>query len=163
MYFVDSSALIKAYIQEQGTVTVQAALARLDGSVCISNTVAVEVVAAFARLLRRREIKTRVYKAARDDFLNHCRTRFYTVHPPDAVYANAIAMVDTYRNRSPGGSDLLHIATAEYVQGLIPSEVVSFMCCDAGLRKIAEERGFDVFDPVRDPLSSLLQPDLWST
>lgn len=163
MYFVDSSALIKAYIKEQGTETVQAALGRLDGSICVSSIVAVETAAAFARMLRRREIRTRVYKAAREDFLNHCRTRFYMVHPPDAVYANALAMIDTYRARSPGGSDLLHIATAEYVQTLIPSEIVSVMCCDSGLRKIAEERGFDVFDPLRDPLSSLLPPDLWDS
>ncbi len=157
MYFIDSSALIKAYIAEPGTDTVKAAL----GSVSISSIVALETAAALSRLLRRREIRQKTYRQAREDFLNHCRTRFYVVHPPESVMADALVMIDAYRARNPGGSDLLHVATAEYVQELVPGEAVSFMCCDTRLKTIAKERGFDVFDPTRDPLSGLLPPGLW--
>lgn len=161
MHFVDSSALIKAYIQESGTATVQAALGRLDGSVCISSIVALETAAALARLLRRREIRQKAYRQAREDFLNHCRTRFYVVHPPDSVVADALPMIDTYRARSPGGADLLHVATAEHLQRLVPGEAVAFICCDSRLAQIAKERGIDVFDPITDPISQLLPPSLW--
>lgn len=84
--------------------------------------------------------------------------RFFVVHPPDAVVTTALGMIDTYWMRSPGGADLLHVATAEYLQTLLPSVTVSLMCCDAALRSVAEERGFDVFDPLRDPLPLALQP-----
>lgn len=161
MYFIDSSALIKAYITERGTETVQAALRRLDGSVSISSIVALETAAALSRLLRRGEIRQKTYRQAREDFLNHCRTKFYVVHPPELVMADALVMIDTYRARNPGGSDLLHVATAEYMQGLVAGESVAFMCCDTRLQTIAKERGSDVFDPTRDPLNNLLPPSLW--
>jgi predicted nucleic acid-binding protein len=156
VYFVDSSALIKAYVSEGGTPAVKAALDGLNGSVCISSQVMIETASALARLRRTLQLRQRAYPRARDDFLNHCRTRYFVVHPPEPVVGTTVGMIDAYRMRSPGGSDLLHVATAEYIQALFPAETVSFMCCDVALRTVAEERGFDVFDPLRDPLSALL-------
>lgn len=158
MYFVDSSALIKAYITEHGTPIVQAALASLGRAVYVSSQVMIETTAAMARLRRTRVIRNKMYAQARKDFLNHCQTRFQVVHPPESVMTATLDLIDLYRLRSPGGSDLLHIATVEHIQSTIPGAAISLMCCDVGLRTVAEERGFDVFDPLRDPLSALLPP-----
>jgi predicted nucleic acid-binding protein len=146
--------MVKAYVSEDGTGVVQAALASLGDYVYISSLVMIETIAAMARMRRTQTIRHKVYAQARRDFLNHCRTRFHVVHPPAAVIAKALEMIDAYRIRSPGGFDLLHIATAEHIQKLRPGRI-SLMCCDAGLRSVAEERGFDVFDPMHDPLSAL--------
>ena len=159
MYFVDSSALIKAYVREPGTEVVVDALRLLRGAVCISGLVAVETAAAFARLRRTRELRRRAYERARDDFQEHFRERFHVVEPPATVTSAALALTDAYHARRVGGADLLHLATAEYLQSLQPSRCVSLMCCDAVLGGIARERGFDVFDPLRDPLAKLLSPD----
>lgn len=158
MYFVDSSALIKAYITEHGTPIVQAALASLGRAVYVSSQVMIETTAAMARLRRTRVIRNKMYAQARKDFLNHCQTRFQVVHPPESVRTATLDLIDLYRLRSPGGSDLLHIATVEHIQSTVPGATISLMCCDVGLRTVAEERGFDVFDPLRDPLSALLPP-----
>jgi predicted nucleic acid-binding protein len=158
VYFVDSSALIKAYVTEGGTPTVKAILDALRGSVCISSQVMIETAAAFARLRRTGEIREKAYARLRDDFLNHCNTRYIVVHPPETVVSITVGMIDAYRMRSPGGSDLLHIATAGYAKSLFPGATISLMCCDHGLRSVAEEIGFDVFDPLRDPLPAALQP-----
>lgn len=158
MYFVDSSALIKAYITESGTQTVQAALASLGRAVYVSSQVMIETTAAMARLRRTRVIRHKMYAQARQDFLNHCQTRFQVVHPPEVVVTATLDLVDLYRMRSPGGSDLLHIATAEHIQSLHPGGTIALMCCDLSLRSVAEERGLDVFDPLRDPLSALVLP-----
>lgn len=157
MYFVDTSALVKAYVRETGTETVQDALRLLDGSVCISSIVAIETAAALARLRRTRQIRLKTYRQARSDLLNHCRTRFYVVHPPAHVADATLGLVDSYHERSAGGADLLHVATAEYLQSLI-AETVSLICCDTALQKIAKERGFRIFDPLSDSLSDLLPP-----
>jgi predicted nucleic acid-binding protein len=158
VYFVDSSALVKAYITEAGTQDVQTALAALGEAVCVSSQVIIETAAAIARLRRMKVIRPKVYARAHEDFLNHCNTRFHVVHPPEAVIGTTLRLIDTHRMRSPGGSDWLHLATAEYARILFPGETISFMCCDVALRTVAEERGFDVFDPLRDPLSVLLPP-----
>ena len=118
----------------------------------------VETIAAMARLRRTREIRHRVYAQAREDFLNHCQTRFRVVHPPESVVMATLGLIHLYHMRSPGGSDLLHIATAEHIQSMLPGGSISLMCCDLRLRSVAEERGFDVFDPLRDPLSALVPP-----
>lgn len=158
MYFVDSSALVKAYAAEQGTATVQAAINGLGSSLCVSTLVVLETAAALARLRRTQRMRQKLYARARENFLEDCTTRFHVVHPPESVVNTAIGMIDAYRMRSPGGSDLLHLATAEYAKSIFPGETMSLMCCDLGLRSVAEERGFDVFDPLRDPLSALLPP-----
>jgi predicted nucleic acid-binding protein len=156
VYFVDSSALLKAYVAEQGTATVQAAINGLGVSLCVSTIVVLETAAALARLRRTQHMRQKLYARARENFLEDCAIRFHVVHPPESVVNTAVEMIDTYRMRSPGGSDLLHVATAEYARGLFPGRTISLMCCDSGLRSVAEERGFDVFDPLRDPLSALL-------
>jgi predicted nucleic acid-binding protein len=158
VYFIDSSALVKAYISEDGTATVQAVLATLGDYVYISSQVMIETAAAMARLRRTQTIRHKVYAQARKDFLNHCQTRFHVVHPPATVVTATLGMIDAYRLRRPGGFDLLHIATAEYIRTLLPGGAISLVCCDDGLRSVAEERGLDVFDPVRDPLPAVLQP-----
>jgi predicted nucleic acid-binding protein len=157
MYFVDSSALLKAYISEDGTPAVVAALDNVRGAVYVSSAVVIETAAAMARLRRTGRMRQKTYAKAREQFLDHCRTRYHVVHPPDAVVITTLGMIDTYRMRTPGGFDLLHLATAEYIQKLRPGRI-SLICCDAGLRNVAEERGFEVVDPLRDPLPGTLRP-----
>jgi predicted nucleic acid-binding protein len=157
VYFVDSSALVKAYVSEPGSSVVLALLDRMRGSVYVSSAVMIETAAAIARLRRSHKMRQKLYAKARDKFLEHCRTRFHVVHPPAAVINATVGMIDAYRLRRAGGFDLLHIATAEYIRTLLPGGVISFVCCDDGLRSVAEERGFDVFDPLRDSLSAVPQ------
>jgi predicted nucleic acid-binding protein len=128
------------------------------GSVYVSSAVIVETAAAITRMRRTHRVRERLYVKARDKFSKHCRTRYHVVHPPASVIDATLQMIDTYRMRSVGGFDLLHIATAEYIRSLLPHVSISLMCCDEGLRSVAEERGLDVFDPLHDPLPAALQP-----
>lgn len=158
MYFIDSSALVKAYASEAGTPAVDALLDGLPEYIYVSSVVIIETAAALARMRRSQRMRQKTYARARERFFSHCRTRFHGVHPPASLITAAVGLIDSYRMRSAGGFDLLHIATAEYIQTLLPRGTLSLMCCDKGLRSVAEERGFDVFDPLRDPLPAQLQP-----
>lgn len=155
MYFIDSSALVKAYASEAGTPAVDALLDGSPGKIYVSSVVILETAAALARIRRTQRMRQKTYARARERFLDHCKTRFHVVHPPALLITAAMGMIDSYRMRSAGGFDLLHIATAEYIRKLLPGGMLSFMCCDQGLRSVAEERGFTVFDPMNDPLPSL--------
>jgi predicted nucleic acid-binding protein len=160
VYFVDTSALVKFYLPEQGSDTVQEAFRRLDGSLSISELIALETLSAFTKKRRAREIAGAVYVRARDDLLNDLRTRLYLLPIPESAFAGALGMCHTYQSRGVGGNDFLHLATAEYLQSLIPEETVSIMCSDRRLVTLARERGFDVFDPESDDLNDLLPPAL---
>jgi predicted nucleic acid-binding protein len=155
VYFIDSSALVKAYASEAGTPAVDALLDGSSESIYISSAVVLETAAALARMWRTQRMRRKTYARARERFLGHCKTRFHVVHPPASLITAAVRMIDSYRMRSVGGFDLLHVATAEYIRTLLPGGTISFMCCDHGLRSVAEERGFVVFDPERDPLTEL--------
>lgn len=160
MYLVDTSALVKLYLPEPGSDTVQEAFRRLDGSLSISELVALETMSVFTKKRRRKEIAGQVYVQARNDLLNDLRTRFYTVPIHEDAFAEALGMSHTFRNRSVGGNDFLHVAAAAYLQTLLPEETISFMCSDRPLRTLAAERGVDVFDPERDDIADLLPPAL---
>lgn len=156
MYFVDTSALVKFYLPEKGSNTVQEAFRRLDGSLSLSELVALETLGVFTRKRRAKEIAGAVYVQARNDLLNDLRTRFYTVPVHEDAFAEALGMSHTFRNRGVGCNDFLHLATAGYLQTLLPEETIALMCSDRRLKDLAIERGFDVFDPERDDLGELL-------
>lgn len=158
MYFLDTSAVVKAYIRERGSETVQAAFERLAGSLFLSELVMVESMACFARLRRKREISTRTYRTARNDFLTDLTTRYRVLPLPSVVFDAALAALHTLRERGIGAPDAVHVCAAEWLQSLVPGETVLFMCSDEKLRKAASSRGFSVFDPETDPLHALANP-----
>ncbi|HEU0054027.1 MAG TPA: type II toxin-antitoxin system VapC family toxin [Longimicrobium sp.] len=58
MYFVDTSALVKAYIRERGTGAVHHAMRELGGSsLYISRLVVAEAMSVFTRKLREKSIR----------------------------------------------------------------------------------------------------------
>lgn len=160
MYFVDASAVVKAYVRERGSETVQAAFRRLDGSLFISELVAVEIMACFTRLRRKRQISARTYRTARGDFLIDLTSRYFVLPLPSPVFDAALAALHTFRGRGVGAPDTLHVCAAEWLQSLVPDETVAFMCSDEKLRKAAASRGFSVFDPETDPVSLLSTSEL---
>lgn len=163
MYFVDASAVVKAYVRERGSETVQTAFHRLDGSLFISEFVALEIMACFTRLRRKRQISARTYRMARSDFLVDLTTRFFVLPLPSVVFDAALAALHTFRERGVGAPDTLHVCAAEWLQSLVPGETVSFMCSDEKLRRTATSRGFRVFDPETDPVSLLSVPEVRPT
>jgi len=155
VYFVDASAVVKAYVREKGSDTVDAAFRRLEGSLLISGLVAVETMATFAKLWRTRQISTRTYRILRSSFLTDLSTRFVVLPLPGLVFDAALAAQHTLRERGIGAADTLHICTAEWLQSLVPGESISFMCSDEKLRRAASSRGFAIFDPETDPVALL--------
>ena len=82
------------------------------------------------------------------------------VRVTDELLDDSLALIDKQRTRGPGTLDLIHLATAEYLQSVIPQHTVSLMCSDGKLKSVAELRGFDVFDPETDSVSNLRPPEL---
>jgi predicted nucleic acid-binding protein len=160
LYFVDTSALVKAYVPEKGSTTVHQAFRQLDGSLYVSRLVAAEALGVFARLLRRKELGKADYRMAHGDLLNHLKTRFYVVKVNEVILSQGIMLTNLHRMGGAGPLDLIHIATAEYLQGLVPEHTVGIMSSDRAMKKAATKRSFDVFDPETDPLTDLIPPEL---
>jgi hypothetical protein len=152
VYFVDTSALLKRYVEEAGTQTVRRAFHRFHGSLSTSELALLEALSALARRRRKDEISGPQYTQARDDLLSDIGTRLHVAPLPDGHFAAVVVMIHAYRGRRVGCNDFLHLAAAEHLRTANPDETVSFMCSDGALGTLAAERGFPVFDPeTSDP------------
>lgn len=155
MYFIDTSALLKAYREERGSETVREAFRLLGRSVFVSDLVTIEALGTFVRKLRGHEITEAEYLNLYQQLQTNLQHLFYVVPVNADVVERAYRRIHMYRDRKAGAIDHIHVCTAEYLQSLYPAETVHIMCSDEGLAFIAGEMGFEVFDPERDSLSSL--------
>jgi predicted nucleic acid-binding protein len=160
IYFVDTSALVKAYVTERGSDTVQQAFARLDRAVAVSDTVLSETLGIIAKEYRKRLITRKQYSDGRDALLFDARERFYVVPTSPDVAAGGLRLMDTFRDSGVGGIDMLHLACADDLQQTFKEVTVGFMAADAALCRAAQDHGYDVFNPDHDSLDDLLLPEL---
>lgn len=155
MYFIDTSALLKAYREEKGSETVREAIRLLGRSVFISDLIAIEALGTFVKRLRGNEITEDEYLGLYQQLQEQLQHVFYVVPVEATILERAYRRIHLYRERKAGAIDLIHVSTAEFLQALYPAETVRIMCSDEGLSFIARKLGFEVFDPEIDPVSML--------
>jgi predicted nucleic acid-binding protein len=124
VYFVETSALVKAYVTERGSATVTEALGRLRGSLHTSELVAIETLGTLTRLTRSRAITRKAYRKLKREFeLDLAQVFRITPVAPEAISA-ALGLVHGYCDTAVNGMDLVHLATLEHLQSLYPPETV---------------------------------------
>jgi predicted nucleic acid-binding protein len=115
--YFDSSALVKRYLAEAGTVWVQAWCDSPTQTVAVAEIALVEIAAAFAAKLRGEFISQEAYYDARADLAADSRDEYVLVAVSRAVVDEAVELTARHR-LSPlvfvsADSDLLAAAAAE--------------------------------------------------
>ena len=159
MLYVDSSALVKHYIREAGTDSLNAKLTEestRNASVFVSTLAYAEILAAFARRLREKLLTkleaSELFHHFQDDWmfeLNH-------VELSASVQGFIPRLVENYPLRGP---DVVHLASALSVRGSLrlgqqsgtPSSIITFASSDEQLKNAASAEGLAVFDPESTP------------
>jgi len=122
IYFWDSSALVKRYIYETGTLWVKDTLRRSKRSErLITKVTGAEIAAAFARKRRMGEISDRNRRKALRAFLRHFRRSYTKIEVSDTVVNLAVELTQGHPLR---GYDAIQLASA--------------MIIDADLRRIGK-------------------------
>jgi predicted nucleic acid-binding protein len=103
--FLDTSALVKAYLTEQGTPTVQALFSRMEGRIAITEFVALAVLTTFGKNLRTNEIRRRAYVKAKDEFLRDYPDAFEVLEGERPVVETAFSLADTHKYVGVGAMD----------------------------------------------------------
>jgi hypothetical protein len=135
--YLDSSAIIKLYVDEPGSADVRAQVSTAD--VIATSTVAyAEVRAAIARLRRERRISRSAATACLDQ-LNRDWQTFMTIDVSDALCREAGALADRLNLR---GFDAIHLATFARLLERIVDEV-EFMAFDKRLNAAARKLSDD--------------------
>ena len=145
----------------KGSPAVLHAFTALGGSsLYVTRLVVAEALGVLTRMLREGGINYAGYTRARSDLAGHLGSRFSIVRVEEDLLDDAIALIDKQRSRGAGTLDLIHLASAEYLQSATPGRTIRFMCSDGKLKSVALLRGFDVFDPETDPVTRLSPPSL---
>jgi predicted nucleic acid-binding protein len=155
VYFIETSAWVKAYVTERGSQTVTEAFARLRGSLYTSEMVAIETLGTLTKLRRSRAITRKTYRRLKREFELDFEEIFRIAPVAPEALSAALDLVHGYRETAANGMDLVHLATLEHLQSLYPPETVYLMCADGALSHVAASRGVEVFNPEIDELDSL--------
>ena len=151
-YFVDSSALVKRYVQESGTAWVRG-LTRHSPSttICIARITAVEVTSAVARRRRGRTLTPARASSILHRFRRHLAARYTLVEMTPALFEAAMRLANTHALRAYDAVQLaaaLEIHRQRQKTGFGPLMLVS---SDQSLNAAATAEGLAVDDPNLHP------------
>lgn len=134
--YLDTSALIKAYVTEAGTERVLAVMRQAEA--VASHLIAyVEAHAAFARLAREDVLDDAAHDRVRREFRADW-SHYVQVGLSDALADRAAELVEGLGLRA---CDSLHFAAADYLHRH-GDEAVRFACFDRRLNRAAQALGF---------------------
>jgi predicted nucleic acid-binding protein len=151
--FLDSSALAKAYLEEDGDGNVRGLLRRAGGDLFLSEFVALEVLTSIRNA--HRGLARDEYIAVVDEFRADYQSRFGLVMVDLEVVTHAMTLTTKHRDARARSMDVLHLATALRLQAARRSRGVTLVTSDQDLATLARRCGLRTFDPSREPLAAL--------
>lgn len=139
--YLDSSALVKRYVQERGSAAVDRWFASAE-LLCTAKLAYPEVLAGLARKLREGGMTRANHRKAREHFLKEWEA-LTVAELTDGVLAGCRRLLESHPLR---GADAVHLATALQLQRSLQEEV-AFICADVRLLKAAAAERLTPLNP----------------
>ena len=141
-YFFDSSALVKRYVQEDGTAWVRRLTRRSPSTVIyIARITAVEVTSAVARRRKGRTLTSSKASSILHRFRQHLAGRYTVIEITPALFNDAMRLANTHALRAYDAVQLaaaLEINQKEQDAGFAPVTLIS---ADQALNDAATAEG----------------------
>src|SRR5215212_5226909 len=151
-YYLDSSALVKRYANETGSLWVRSLTDPQAGhDFFTAHITGIEVVAAVARKIRTHEIALHEATAVISTFKSHFTTQYQVVLLTTAIVDHAMALAEQHTLR---GYDATQLASALAVHTELTASGVSdlvFISADAALNTVAQTEQLVVQNPNDHP------------
>ena len=148
VYFCDSSAIVKCYVQEQGSVWMVTLLDATAGHhLYLARITGVEVIAAIRRRARRGDIAAPDAAAALAQFRQDFAGLYRIIEITPAFLTRAMALAETHALR---GYDAVQLAAAVEVNirgATLGLPVLTLVSADGELNVAAASEGLVVEDP----------------
>ena len=141
MYYFDSSALVKKYVQESGS---DAVVDLLQSAVMpvTSKLAYPEILSGLGRKKREKEIGEKEYKSALSDFESDW-TAFLIIEYQDELLAIIRLLASKHQLK---GADLVHLASVLWLQKSVREEV-ALIASDVQLLKSSRLEKVEVINP----------------
>jgi predicted nucleic acid-binding protein len=144
IYYFDTSALIKHYLDEIGTPLINSLLYEQSNDLAIVSVTMAEAFAAITRRIRGGELTygtvEKVLEVARTEF----EEKFIVLATTLVVVYRAMALSQTHALR---GYDAIQLAAALEFQNGIGKKKVTFVCADDELNRTAAREGLSILNP----------------
>jgi len=149
-YYLDASAMVKRYVNEQGSEWMRATMDSEEETLLFTSRMTiVEVISAFSRRVREETLTLQNFVSARDMFRSDCLDDYQVMPPSLAVVDQACALLERYPLRA---YDATHLATAISAQEFLTGKEyspVTFLSADDDLNDAAKAEDLTVDNPNR--------------
>ena len=151
-YYLDASALVKRYVDEEGSDWLRATISPARSQLLFTSRMTiVEVISAFARRVRDGSLTLEEFASARDLFRGDCLDEYQIMPPSIAVVDSASALLERHPLRA---YDAIHLATALGAQQFLADQnypALTFLSADDRLNQAAVAEGLAVDNPNAHP------------
>jgi uncharacterized protein len=152
IYYADTSALLKRYVQEVGSTWLIALIAPERYAMIITSKLTLaEMASAFARRRREGTITDDIHREVTQAFLDDCRTQYQLADVDDPIIDLARELLDRHPLRA---YDAMHLATALIVNQFCVDTYqhsLTFLSADDSLNTAASAEGLAVDNPNNHP------------
>jgi len=148
VFFFDTSALLKRYVQESGSSWVREALAVPGRRIYVARIARLECISALSRRLLGSPPQPAVFAIARGQVEQDWKRRWQVVELSLNLIGDAEQLAERHRLRA---YDSLHLACAKHVfetAARVGAEPYSFVASDFELNEAARREGLHVIDPT---------------
>jgi len=142
MIYFDSSALLKRYLKEDGSESVNAILLS-EKTIVTSKLAYPEILSAFMRKHRAGELVGKSLRSVIDQFESDWK-HFFIIEFHDDLFPTMEALIEKYPLK---GADTVHLSSALWLEQT-SREDVKFVASDLNLLKAAESENLHVINPV---------------
>lgn len=150
-YFLDTSALVKLYIDEIGSNWALNLFAANNDEIFVAAIAEVELISAITRRSRGASISPTNIQATCTQIRNDFQTEYQVIAINETIIASATTFAETYGLR---GYDAVQLAVGQAVNQirlLTNLKPVSFVSADNELNAAASQEGFRVENPNNFP------------
>jgi len=148
VYYLDSSALVKRYVSETGSVWVRELCLDPDNALFISELALVEVGSAFARRCHRGEITDADRRNYLDVFIYDCAESYHLIPAERPTVERGLDLTQRHFLRGYDAVQLASALTAGAVLAVTDLALI-FVSADEGLLAAAIAEGLKVENPNR--------------
>ena len=146
-YFFDSSALVKFYVNETGTVWVRSFTDSEDNLMHVASLAKVETVSALTRRLRRLEIKQAEFDDACDELEQDFASQYRVVALTEEIIEEAASLAKKHGLRAYDAVQLAAALDTSRVISQIESTQLILVSADLELNAAATAEGLATEDP----------------
>jgi uncharacterized protein len=145
LYYLESSALVKLYVQEPGSNRMLALAAENGNQFMLVTLAAIELRSAVRRRERDGDVPSAAAAALLERFREHLASKFVRQMVNEAVLEIAAHLIDRHPLRA---MDALQLAGYLVIRMSARDQVLVFVCSDERLLKAAELEGAPVLNPA---------------